>query len=157
MVLLSQESMAVDDSEEKPGKDPVLRGDATCTACHDEDSDSPVLSIGKTRHGTAADARTPTCASCHGGGNGHRNNPQKVFSPPRTIGKSSTNSIEDRNGVCLACHEGGQRMHWPVVPIRIGMLPAPPAIKYILSKIRYEIDSPRQKYVSPATRSSAHK
>jgi hypothetical protein len=73
MVLLSPESMAVDDSEEKPGKDLVLRGDATCTACHDEDSDSPVLSIGKTRHGTAADARTPTCTSCHGEGNGHRN------------------------------------------------------------------------------------
>lgn len=112
MVLLSPESMAVDDSEEKPGKDLVLRGDATCTACHDEDSDSPVLSIGKTRHGTVADARTPTCTSCHGEGNGHRNNPQKVFNPPRTFGKNSPNSIEDRNGACLACHEGGQRMHW---------------------------------------------
>jgi len=45
----------------------------------------------------------------------------------------------------------------PVVPIRIGMLPVLPAIKYILAKIRYEIDSPRQKYVSPATRSNAPK
>jgi hypothetical protein len=39
--------------------DLVLKGDAKCTACHDE-SDSPnVLHIGKTKHGTTADGRWP--------------------------------------------------------------------------------------------------
>jgi hypothetical protein len=47
-------------------QDLVLNGDAKCTKCHDE-SDSPeVLAIGKTRHGTRADSRTPGCSSCHG-------------------------------------------------------------------------------------------
>ena len=51
--------------------DTVLRGDAKCTACHDETEKYPVLAIGKTKHGTAADGRTPTCTSCHGASENH--------------------------------------------------------------------------------------
>jgi len=56
-------------------KDVVLRGDAKCTRCHDENDDYPVLAIGKTRHGTMADARTPSCTSCHGESENHVNKP----------------------------------------------------------------------------------
>ena len=51
--------------------DTVLRGDAKCTACHDETEKYPVLAIGKTKHGTVVDGRTPTCVSCHGTSENH--------------------------------------------------------------------------------------
>jgi DmsE family decaheme c-type cytochrome len=92
-------------------KDKVLRGDAKCTLCHNEGGPSPVLAIGKTKHGTVADARTPTCTSCHGEAESHRNNPGQA-KPERLFGKSSTTPVESRNQACLACHQGGKRTHW---------------------------------------------
>lgn len=112
ITALSPDAIALDDSEEGPRKDMILKDDRTCTGCHDEDSDYPILAIGKTRHGTVVDSRTPTCTSCHGEGNGHKDRPEKVSTPARTFGKNSTNSIDDRNRACLACHQGGKRMHW---------------------------------------------
>ena len=44
----------------------ALKGDAVCTRCHDESETKPILSMFQTRHGVRADARTPTCQSCHG-------------------------------------------------------------------------------------------
>ncbi len=98
-----------------PPKDLVLRGDAKCTRCHDESDNSPVLAIGKTRHGVMADKRTPTCTSCHGDSDAHINKPEGVKDRPkvdRAFGKSSTTSIETRNQACLTCHQGGKRIHW---------------------------------------------
>jgi len=95
-------------------KDVVLRGDAQCTRCHDEGDDFPVLAIGKTRHGTNADGRTPTCTSCHGPSDAHMNKGDaKVRAKPdRTFTKTSTTPIAARNGACLTCHQGGKRIHW---------------------------------------------
>ena len=66
-VLLSAQ-VAAQPAETPAGarKDLVLKGDAQCTRCHGADAESPVLAIGKTKHGTVADGRTPTCTSCHG-------------------------------------------------------------------------------------------
>lgn len=110
--VLSPNAMALHDAEEGAAKDIILKGDGKCTSCHDEGNDYPVLAIGKTKHATVADGRTPTCTSCHGGGDSHMDRPAKVLTPERTFGKNSTNSIEDRNQACLACHQGGKRMHW---------------------------------------------
>lgn len=112
LLLPNAMAMASSDTEEEPARDIVLKNDRICTGCHDEDSDYPVLAIGKTRHGTITDGRTPTCVSCHGDGNGHKDKPEKVFSSPLSFGKNSTNPIEERNRTCLTCHEGGKRMHW---------------------------------------------
>ncbi len=60
-------------AQDKARKDLVLKGDAQCTRCHDAGDDYPVLAIGKTRHGTTADGRTPTCTSCHGASETHVN------------------------------------------------------------------------------------
>lgn len=97
-------------------KDLVLKGDAKCTKCHDE-SDSPaVLAIGKTRHGTVADGRTPTCTSCHGASESHINNSgggKDRPKPERMFTKGSKTTVEARNGACLACHEkDAKRSHW---------------------------------------------
>jgi DmsE family decaheme c-type cytochrome len=95
-------------------QDLVLNGDAKCTKCHDE-SDSPeVLAIGKTRHGTRADSRTPGCSSCHGESTEHLNNPAGLSDrpkPERTFTKSSKTPVSVRNAACLTCHQKDAKRH----------------------------------------------
>ena len=79
-------------------KDLVLRGDAQCTKCHDENDSSPVLAIGKTKHGTRADGRTPTCTSCHGPSEAHRSaEGASRPRPDRTFGKASVTPVPMRS------------------------------------------------------------
>jgi DmsE family decaheme c-type cytochrome len=95
--------------------DLVLRGDAKCTRCHDEEDSPQMLAIGKTRHGTNADGRTPTCTSCHGESDQHINKPADVKErpkPDRTFGKNSKTPMAERAGACLQCHQGGNRLNW---------------------------------------------
>lgn len=106
-------------------KDLILKGDAKCTGCHDE-ADEPtgtstmlelnpgVLSIGKTRHGTRADKRTPTCTDCHGESENHRTHkgsgkPPKV---DRSFRSNTATSAEARNDACMTCHKGGSKIFW---------------------------------------------
>jgi DmsE family decaheme c-type cytochrome len=107
-------------------KDLILKGDAKCTGCHDE-ADEPtgaatmlelnpsVLAIGKTKHGTTADKRTPTCIDCHGDSNDHRlhkgsGKPPKV---DRSYRKGTATTAEDRNNSCMTCHQkDSKRSHW---------------------------------------------
>ncbi len=98
-------------AEEAPSKDMVLKGDASCTICHDETDNYPVLAIGKTKHGTVADQRTPTCTSCHGESIGHRKQSSKV-KPDRTFGKKAETSAEVQNQACMTCHQGGKLIQW---------------------------------------------
>lgn len=96
-------------------KDLVLKGDAKCTRCHDENDNAPVLAIGKTRHGVLADGRNPTCTSCHGDSENHINVPEGVKErpkPDRTFTKNSSTPVDARNTACLACHQGSRRMLW---------------------------------------------
>lgn len=116
-------AQAADSEPRKLGKaDTVLKGDAKCTSCHD-DSDNPkptmlgehpwVLSIGKTKHGTVADGRTPTCASCHGESEAHlkRKDPSIPRpAPDRTFKKTTPAEVQDE--ACTSCHKGGKRMFW---------------------------------------------
>jgi DmsE family decaheme c-type cytochrome len=103
------------DAEKPLRKDMVLKGDAKCTRCHDETEDYPVLSIAKTRHGTVADRRTPTCVSCHGESDTHITKPEGAKERPkveRAFGKKATTPAESQNQACLSCHQGGKRIHW---------------------------------------------
>ena len=97
-------------------KDLVLTGAATCTRCHDETDDYPVLAIAKTPHGTRADSRTPTCTSCHGASQAHLDNPQGLATrplPDRVFDKHSTTPVEVRNEACLNCHQNSAMIsHW---------------------------------------------
>lgn len=90
-----------------------------CTRCHDETSDYPVLSILKTRHAVQADPRIPFgtdgCEACHGDASDHMRPPaegEKRTLPPVTFSKGTPVPPEERNAVCLQCHESGDRMHW---------------------------------------------
>lgn len=96
-------------------QDKVLKGDAQCTRCHDETEEYPVLAIAKTKHGTLADGRTPTCTSCHGESNLHVNRPPDAKERPKpdvTFGKNSKTPMEQRSASCLSCHQGGNRIGW---------------------------------------------
>ena len=102
-------------AQDKVRKDLVLKGDAACTRCHDAGDDYPVLAIGKTRHGTTADGRTPTCTSCHGASETHVNKPADAKERPkvdRAFGRKATTPANAQNQACLACHQGGKRIHW---------------------------------------------
>lgn len=114
LLCVMQNAMAQeDDSDEEESPDIVLRNDGKCTTCHDESSANPVLFIGKTKHGTVADSRTPTCTSCHGESDEHMDSDQAIPpKPSRTFGQNSNIPILDRNQTCLNCHQGGKRMHW---------------------------------------------
>ena len=112
-ILLAVGAGAVDAQQAR--QDKVLRGDATCTRCHDETEEYPVLAIGKTKHGTVADGRTPTCTSCHGESDRHVNRPPDAKErpkPDRMFGKSSPTPMAERSAACLSCHQGGKRIHW---------------------------------------------
>jgi len=99
-------------------KDIVLRGDAVCTSCHDEGDGPELLAIGKTKHGTKADQRTPTCISCHGESDKHVKNPggaKKRLAPDVTFAARFNNktSANEQTGACLTCHKAdSKRSHW---------------------------------------------
>lgn len=101
-----------------PPKDLFLKGDARCTACHDEADAPDVLKLGKTRHGTVADKRTPTCTSCHGESTAHEKSANaggkgKPTPPDVYFSKKSTASAHDKNQSCMNCHKGdAKRSHW---------------------------------------------
>jgi len=90
-------------------------GSATCMGCHNS---SPVKDIIGTPHSEKGDARTPfaqrECESCHGPSEAHVQafakgkfvEPSVVFNGPHA------SPVEERNQVCLGCHESGQRMNW---------------------------------------------
>ncbi|MDR2239216.1 MAG: DmsE family decaheme c-type cytochrome [Zoogloeaceae bacterium] len=118
-------TLAADDAKDAPQekKDLILKGDAKCTGCHDEaDDPTPsmlelhpsVLSIGKTKHGTQADGRTPTCTDCHGDSDDHMNykGSGKPPKPSILFTKNSPTPAELRNERCLTCHQGGKRINW---------------------------------------------
>lgn len=107
-------------------KDLILKGDAKCTGCHDE-ADEPtgrstmlelnpgVLAIGKTKHGTQADSRTPTCTDCHGESEKHRlhKGSDKPPQVDRSFRKKTTTSVQARNEeACLTCHQRGNQINW---------------------------------------------
>lgn len=99
----------------------ALAKDAVCTRCHDESETKPILSIYQTRHGVKADARTPSCQSCHGqsdkhllGGKGDgkasRPAPDVVFKTRTSLFPPSEAGLQA--DTCNACHKGGKRLHW---------------------------------------------
>ncbi|RRJ82971.1 DmsE family decaheme c-type cytochrome [Aestuariirhabdus litorea] len=95
--------------------DLVLTGDAQCTRCHDEYELYPVLSIGKTKHGTMADGRTPSCTNCHGESKDHLggadDQPDRPL-PDVMFGKNSKSTAAEQSASCESCHSGGNRIHW---------------------------------------------
>ena len=88
----------------------TLADDKTCTKCHDESWEKPILSIYQTKHGVKGDPRTPGCQSCHGVSDSHLKNPSNA--PDVKYTKGTKNTAEERTATCLACHKGEKRAWW---------------------------------------------
>ena len=107
--------LAVAMAKKEAAKDIVLKGDAKCTSCHDEADGPQLLAIGKTKHGTNADERTPTCTKCHGDSEKHlqHKGSDKPPKPDLTFGKNTMTPASERSGACLTCHKKDPtRSHW---------------------------------------------
>jgi DmsE family decaheme c-type cytochrome len=87
----------------------VSADDKTCVGCHQSQA-----SIANTRHGGGDDARTPAgqgkaCTACHGNASAHLQDPEKNR-PAVRFGRGQDPLAQNES--CLACHQGGTRVHW---------------------------------------------
>ncbi|NOU21545.1 MAG: DmsE family decaheme c-type cytochrome [Methyloglobulus sp.] len=99
--------------QDKP--DLSLERDKVCTRCHDETDKPKVLPIYQTPHGVRADARTPSCQSCHGESDAHVKNTEGASTRPKTeivFSGPDKSSPEKLNDTCMSCHQAGLRVHW---------------------------------------------
>ena len=82
-------------------------GAETCVGCHSGYDGT----VKNTKHGFAANSRTPMatqgCESCHGPGEAHANDPEKV--KPLQFNKASA---KDANARCETCHNRGDHALW---------------------------------------------
>jgi DmsE family decaheme c-type cytochrome len=94
---------------EESGDGWVDGGSEVCMNCHDQEAELAIL---KTPHAVKGDARTPFakhgCETCHGAGAAHADDPEVKM--PVDFGREG--AAETKNGVCMTCHQGGERMHW---------------------------------------------
>jgi DmsE family decaheme c-type cytochrome len=89
-------------------------GADTCLVCHNEGWAYPIFPIFKTKHANRADKRTPfaglQCEACHGPGAKHATTGDKYAI--NSLKESSPIPAEERNKVCLGCHQGEARIGW---------------------------------------------
>lgn len=91
-------------------------GPEVCANCHKEKVETYLSH----KHSMKTDARTPAakggCAVCHGDGTAHvKAGGGKGVGGMKNPGSKAMSS-DERNGLCLTCHQGGQRMHWSISP-----------------------------------------
>ncbi len=84
-------------------------GADVCADCHQD----KIETMQASPHGEAADPRSPFgrqgCETCHGPGALHfETEGNCIISMTGRYGES----VEQRNGICLQCHQSGNRMHW---------------------------------------------
>jgi DmsE family decaheme c-type cytochrome len=87
-------------------------GPEVCANCHAD----YVATFNASKHGTKADARTPVnrgaCSFCHGDGTEHvKAGGGRGVGGIRNLGSRKL-PAEEKNRVCLTCHQGGKRIHW---------------------------------------------
>ena len=84
-------------------------GVEVCADCHPD----KIQTMQMSPHGQAADPRSPFgregCETCHGPGAMHfETEGNCIISMTGRYGES----VDQRNGICLKCHQSGDRLHW---------------------------------------------
>ncbi len=88
-------------------------GSEACKQCHEDQFQK----LDATLHSRVLGERGRTalqqqsCESCHGPGSKHLEDQSNPAYNVR-FGKSSVNTVEQRNAVCLQCHQKGKRAFW---------------------------------------------
>ncbi|MEP7282008.1 MAG: DmsE family decaheme c-type cytochrome [Rubrivivax sp.] len=79
-------------------------GSGVCLECHD---DLPDMSL--SAHASKTDLRTPSCVSCHGPSqaHAHKEKGKKQGRPDRVFAGDEAMPPQQRNEVCLGCHNSG--------------------------------------------------
>ena len=99
-----------------PMADATYVGEKTCLACHAIEGKH----FAHTTHAKVFrlnprnDTEKRVCEACHGPGSKHAvpaNNKNKAFLIGFT--KAWGTPVEQQNGMCMNCHVGAQRLHWP--------------------------------------------
>ena len=86
-------------------------GSAKCATCHS----ALISEFKKTLMGKIGVARKGTmeCENCHGPGSEHvRLGGGRGVGGILSFGKDDPRSVEERNGICLGCHQKGERTYW---------------------------------------------
>ncbi len=93
------------------------KGADTCLECHDDESASySAGALFKSKHAHRGDKRAPfgagglQCEACHGPGALHARN--KKAASIVNFSAESKLPVEQRNQVCLGCHQGSTRNAW---------------------------------------------
>lgn len=92
-------------------------GSEACTECHVSQRGAYHETLhGKIFLGSPRSAKEKLgCESCHGAGSNHiktKKGDQGLKGGLVAFREGSPRSVDERNGVCLSCHESGQRTHW---------------------------------------------
>lgn len=94
-------------------------GAEDCLSCHGPGDEHPAHEILRTPHALKADDRTPfgeerhQCETCHGPSQSHLSRRADGSRPPVDFSFEGDRAAEEMNTVCLDCHQGGARVHWP--------------------------------------------
>jgi DmsE family decaheme c-type cytochrome len=89
----------------------VSRAGDDCLDCHLASADHPVLAILHTPHAALEGGGSAACRSCHGASEQHRAAPTDN-APTVSFGPRWPAAPAESDSACLACHGGGERMHW---------------------------------------------
>ncbi len=89
-------------------------GEVNCTSCHQQENKhwSHTIHARIFHLPGAKNLSAKTCEACHGPGSEHIKNP---FDKGTIIAfsRNSVSTVKQQNAMCLQCHTGEQRLHWP--------------------------------------------
>src|ERR1043166_6129227 len=92
-------------------------GSEACIACHpDQGKHFQGTVMGKAFARPKNEKEKLGCEACHGPGQAHIEAGGGKDTIPVRFTKDSKNSVEEKNGACLSCHERGNRLFWEGSP-----------------------------------------
>jgi DmsE family decaheme c-type cytochrome len=111
-------TVVADEVEEAAEEAKYSRGANQCMVCHREGRDNQAHEVFLTLMGVSDSEDSPfadgrrDCETCHGPSDSHRRRQAdgSRLSPAITFNEKTP--AAKQNQVCMACHEGGNRMHW---------------------------------------------
>ncbi len=89
-------------------------GEQVCASCHQLEFQhwSHTAHANIFQQATAQTLAARSCEACHGPGSEHLINPTDLNRIVAFTRRSLT-PIKQQNAICLQCHRGGKRIHWP--------------------------------------------
>lgn len=92
-------------------------GSETCVICHaDQGQHFQKTVMGKAFANPKNAKEKLGCESCHGPGKNHVDSGGGKETIPIRFTKDSRNTVDEKNGACLSCHERGNRLFWEGSP-----------------------------------------